>query len=72
VHRLRGSAGSHGFDGLSREAGVIEDCLLAGGEALADEGTWRLLAARVGEIQRGAERAAREAEGEARGAGGES
>jgi HPt (histidine-containing phosphotransfer) domain-containing protein len=64
VHRLRGSAGSHGFDGLSREAGLIEDCLLAEGESLAEAGTWQRLAARVGEIRIGAERAAREAEGE--------
>lgn len=64
VHRLRGSAGSHGFDELSREAGLIEDCLLAEGESLAERGTWQRLAAWVGEIRTGAERAASEAEGE--------
>jgi hypothetical protein len=63
AHRMRGSAGSHGFDGLSREAGVIEDCLLAGKESLAAD-VWSLLAARVGEIRAGAERAAREAAAE--------
>ncbi|MGO8995015.1 MAG: Hpt domain-containing protein [Polyangiaceae bacterium] len=63
AHRMRGSAGSHGFAELSRDAGVIEDEILAAGSILTAE-VWALLAARVAQICAEASRAAREASAE--------
>ena len=61
VHRMRGSAGSHGFHELSRDAGLIEDELL-GGESSFSQEVWSRLASRVEEIRTRAERVARDAE----------
>lgn len=60
AHRMRGSAGSHGFEELSVEAGLIEDALLAGGDAVPAE-AWDGMAERVAKIRAGAASAAREA-----------
>jgi HPt (histidine-containing phosphotransfer) domain-containing protein len=65
VHRMRGTAGSHGFHDLSVEAGCIEDEILAGDERGIDEATWTELAARVETIRAGAARAARDVSSEA-------
>jgi hypothetical protein len=62
VHRMRGTAGSHGFLDLSREAGCIEDGIMAeDAEAASDWASW---AERVEKIRAGAERAARDAASE--------
>jgi HPt (histidine-containing phosphotransfer) domain-containing protein len=61
AHRMRGTAGSHGFHDLSVEAGSIEDEILSRAGSVIPESAWALLAARVESIRAGAARAADDA-----------
>jgi CheY-like chemotaxis protein len=58
AHRLRGTAGSHGFAAIGAAAASIEDALLAG---RPDDATWTALAAHVARVHDEAARAAQEA-----------
>ncbi len=65
VHRLRGTAGSHGFHAISRSAGLIEDRILSAAGAPLDDAAWLALAGYVADVKDCAARAPQEIPGEA-------
>jgi HPt (histidine-containing phosphotransfer) domain-containing protein len=65
AHRLRGTAGSHGFHAISRSAGLIEDRILSAPGAPLDDAAWLVLAGYVADVKDGAARAPSEIPSEA-------
>ncbi len=65
AHRLRGTAGSHGFTAISDDAGHIEEKLIAAGDGAIDATSWTTIAGHVEGIRVAAARAAREVASEA-------
>jgi HPt (histidine-containing phosphotransfer) domain-containing protein len=60
AHRMRGTAGSHGFHALSKSAGLIEDRILSADGTVLDDEAWVAIAEYVQDIRDGAARAPHE------------